>query len=146
METAIAWNESIVSKATPHTLILSRQNLPFVQRTEEQINSINKGGYLLSKHNDASLTLIASGSELQLILLAAEELETQGIKANVVSMPCLDKFYTQSDSYRSEIIPPAMIANDAISYYNLFIIVVVLVVIVVVVIDTRHHCRGHRPF
>ena len=108
METAIAWNESIVSKATPHTLILSRQNLPFVQRTEEQINSINKGGYLLSKHNDASLTLIASGSELQLILLAAEELETQGIKANVVSMPCLDKFYTQSDSYRSEIIPPAI--------------------------------------
>ena len=108
IETAIAWNESIVSKATPHTLILSRQNLPFVQRTEEQINSINKGGYLLSKHNDASLTLIASGSELQLILLAAEELETQGIKANVVSMPCLDKFYTQSDSYRSEIIPPAI--------------------------------------
>ncbi len=108
METAIAWNESIVSKATPHTLILSRQNLPFVQRTAEQIKSINKGGYLLSNHNDASITLIASGSELQLILLAAEELETQGIKANVVSMPCLDKFYTQSDSYRSEIIPPAM--------------------------------------
>ena len=108
IETAIAWNESILSKSTPHSLILSRQNLPYVQRTEEQIQSIHKGGYLLSKHDDAALTLIASGSELQLILLAAAELEAQGIKANVVSMPCLDKFYSQPDSYRSEIIAPTM--------------------------------------
>ena len=108
METAIAWNESISSKATPHSLILSRQNLPFVQRTREQIQSIHKGGYFLLKYDDASLTLIASGSELQLILSAAEELEAQGIKANVVSMPCLDKFYSQPDSYRNEIIPPRM--------------------------------------
>ena len=106
IETAIAWNESILSKATPHSLILSRQNLPYVQRTEEQIKSIHKGGYVLSKHDDAAITLIASGSELQLILLAAEELATEGINANVVSMPCLDKFYSQSKSYRNETIAP----------------------------------------
>ncbi len=89
IETAIAWNESILSKATPHSLILSRQNLPYVQRTQEQIQSIHKGGYLLSKHDDAAITLIASGSELQLILSAAEALAAEGIKANIVSMPCL---------------------------------------------------------
>ena len=88
IETAIAWNESILSKATPHSLILSRQNLPYVQRTQEQIQSIHKGGYLLSKHDDAAITLIASGSELQLILSAAEALAAEGIKANIVSMPC----------------------------------------------------------
>ncbi|MDC1387711.1 transketolase [Gammaproteobacteria bacterium] len=107
IETAIAWNESILSKATPHSLILSRQNLPYVQRTEEQIQSIHKGGYLLSKHDDAALTLIASGSELQLILSAAKVLAAEGIKANIVSMPCLDKFYSQSESYRNETIVPS---------------------------------------
>jgi transketolase len=108
IETAIAWNESILSKTTPHSLILSRQNLPYIQRTEAQVQSIHKGGYLLSKHDDAVLTLISSGSELQLILSTATELEAQGIKANVVSMPCLDKFYSQSESYRREIISPTM--------------------------------------
>ena len=107
IETAIAWNESILSKATPHSLILSRQNLPYVQRTQEQIQSIHKGGYLLSKHDDAAITLIASGSELQLILSAAEALAAEGIKANIVSMPCLDKFYSQSESYRNETIAPS---------------------------------------
>jgi len=107
IETAIAWNESILSKATPHSLILSRQNLPYVQRTQEQIQSIHKGGYLLSKHDDAAITLIASGSELQLILSAAEALAAEGIKANIVSMPCLDKFYSQSESYRHETIAPS---------------------------------------
>ena len=107
IETAIAWNESILSKATPHSLILSRQNLPYVQRTQEQIQSIHKGGYLLSKHDDAAITLIASGSELQLILSAAEALGAEGIKANIVSMPCLDKFYSQSESYRHETIAPS---------------------------------------
>ena len=51
--------------------------------------------------------MIASGSELQLILSAAEALSAEGIKANIVSMPCLDKFYSQSESYRHETIAPS---------------------------------------
>jgi transketolase len=107
IETAVAWNESITSKSTPHSLILSRQNLPFVERTDEQIGSIHRGGYTLSQDEGAQLTLIASGSELQLILSAAAELATAGIKTNVVSMPCLDKFYSQSEAYRHSIIKPS---------------------------------------
>ena len=107
IETAVAWNESITSKSTPHSLILSRQNLPFVERTDEQIGSIHKGGYALSQDESAQLTLIASGSELQLILSVADELATDGIKTNVVSMPCLDKFYSQPEAYRHSIIKPS---------------------------------------
>ena len=107
IETAVAWNESITSKSTPHSLILSRQNLPFVERTDEQIGSIHKGGYALSQDESAQLTLIASGSELQLILSVADELATDGIKTNVVSMPCLDKFYSQPEAYRHSTIKPS---------------------------------------
>ncbi len=106
IETAVAWNESITSSKTPHSLILSRQALPFIKRTKSQIKEINKGGYLLAEQDEANITLIASGSELQLILGVANELEKGGIKANIVSMPCLDKFYTQEDDYKARVIKP----------------------------------------
>ncbi|MDA9973748.1 transketolase [Gammaproteobacteria bacterium] len=107
IETAIAWNESITSQSTPHSLILSRQNLPYVERTDQQIHSIHKGGYSLRQDENAELTLIASGSELHLILSVADELSKIGIKANVVSMPCLDKFYSQTETYRHATINPS---------------------------------------
>ena len=106
IETAVAWNESITSSKTPHSLILSRQALPFIKRTKSQIKEINKGGYLLAEQDEANITLIASGSELQLILGVANELEKGGIKVNIVSMPCLDKFYTQEDDYKARVIKP----------------------------------------
>ena len=106
IETAVAWNESITSSKTPHSLILSRQALPFIKRTKSQIKEINKGGYLLVEQDEANITLIASGSELQLILGVANELEKGGIKVNIVSMPCLDKFYTQEDDYKARVIKP----------------------------------------
>ena len=68
IETAVSWKEAISSKRTPHSLILSRQNLPFIKRSKEQIELIEKGGYLLSFDDKADITLISSGSEVKLII------------------------------------------------------------------------------
>ena len=106
IETAISWKEAVTSSSTPHSLILSRQSLPFVQRTKEQINLIQKGGYLLAYEENADITLIASGSEVQLILAAAQSIQNDGFKVNVVSMPCLDKFYLQDQAYRDSVVDP----------------------------------------
>jgi transketolase len=106
IETAVSWKEAITSSKTPHSLILSRQNLPFVQRTKEQISSIQKGGYLLSHEEDADITLVASGSEVQLILAAAKSIQNDGFKVNIASMPCLDKFYMQDQAYRDSVVDP----------------------------------------
>ena len=106
IETAVGWKEAVTSTDTPHSLILSRQNLPFIYRTKAQIDLIQKGGYLLSHEEDADITLIASGSEVQLIIAAAKSIQHEGLKVNVVSMPCLDKFYLQDKVYRDSIVPP----------------------------------------
>ena len=106
IETAVAWKEAVTSSSTPHTLILSRQNLPYVQRTKEQLDLIQKGGYLLSCEEDPDITLIASGSEVQLIIAAAKSIQNDGFKVNIVSIPCLDKFYLQDQAYRDSVVAP----------------------------------------
>ena len=104
VETAVAWKNAVSSSKTPTCLVFSRQNTTPLSRTSDQIENINKGGYLLKEHNDPKLTLIASGSEVQLVLDAAGKLEENGINANVVSMPCLDIFLDTDDSYQSSIV------------------------------------------
>ena len=106
IETAVGWYEAITSSSTPHSLILSRQNLPYVQRTNEQIDLIKRGGYLLSHKEDADITLIASGSEVQLVIAAAKSIQNDGFKVNIVSIPCLDKFYLQDQVYRDSVVAP----------------------------------------
>ena len=106
IETAVGWYEAITSSSTPHSLILSRQNLPYVQRTNEQIDLIQRGGYLLSHTEDADITLIASGSEVQLDIAAAKSIQNDGFKVNIVSIPCLDKFYLQDQVYRDSVVAP----------------------------------------
>ena len=104
VETAVAWKNAVSSSKTPTCLVFSRQNTTPLSRTSDQIDNINKGGYLLKEHNDPKLTLIASGSEVQLVLDAADKLEENGINANVVSMPCLDIFLDTDDTYQSSIV------------------------------------------
>ena len=106
IETAVGWKEAITSSCTPHSLILSRQNLPYLQRTKEQTDLIQKGGYLLSYEEDADITLIASGSEVQLIVAAATSIQKDGFKVNIASVPCLDKFYLQDQAYRDSVVAP----------------------------------------
>ncbi|MDC2983536.1 transketolase [Pseudomonadota bacterium] len=102
-ETAVAWKESILSKS-PSCLILSRQGLPQVKMSEDKISNISKGGYLVQKDEDAELNIISSGSELQLAIQAAKDLDQSGIKVNVVSMPCLDRFLEADLEYQNKVI------------------------------------------
>ena len=104
VETAVSWKNAVTSKDAPTALIFSRQNTSPIARSNNQITDIEKGGYLLKEDKDAQVTLVASGSELQLTLDAAEKLAEDGIVANVVSMPCLDIFLENSKEYQSSVI------------------------------------------
>ncbi len=106
VETAVAWNEAVKSKKTPTCLIFSRQGTSAISRTEDQLTLINRGGYLIDKSDNPDITLIASGSEVQLVIDAAKELKSNSISANVVSMPSLDIFLQQSEEFQSSIINP----------------------------------------
>ena len=105
VETAVAWKNAVTSVNTPTCLIYSRQNTSPIKRSEDQIKAIENGGYLLSDQENANITIIASGSELQLALDAAEILQKDhGVISNVVSMPCLDTFLDQSEAYQSSVV------------------------------------------
>ena len=107
VETAVAWKNALKSKDSPTCLIFSRQNTSAISRNQNQIDNIDKGGYLVKENDNASISLVASGSELQLILDAAEALEKDfGIASNVISMPCLDRFLDNEDDYHSSILKP----------------------------------------
>ena len=105
VETAVAWKNAVTSENTPTCLIFSRQNTSPILRNDNQIKAIENGGYLLDDQDNASITLIASGSELQLSIDAASSLKKEhGIISNIVSMPCLDKFLQQNKEYQSSVI------------------------------------------
>jgi len=105
VETAVAWKNAVTSENTPTCLIFSRQNTSPILRNDNQIKAIENGGYLLDDQDNANITLIASGSELQLAIDAASSLEKEhGIISNIVSMPCLDKFLQQNKEYQSSVI------------------------------------------
>ena len=107
VETSIAWKNAVISESSPTCLVLSRQSTSAISRTKEQIDAIENGGYLIKEEGDATLSLIASGSELQLALDASDVLLNEhGIKTNVISMPCLDVFLEQGDDYQSKVIKP----------------------------------------
>ena len=107
VETAIAWKNAVLSETSPTCLVLTRQNTTAISRSQEQIMSIESGGYLLNSNADANINLVASGSEVQLAIDAAEKLkEEHGILSNIVSMPCLDKFLEQDKEYQASVINP----------------------------------------
>ena len=106
VETAVAWKSAVSSQKTPTCLIYSRQGTSAIKRSPDQISMIEMGGYLLEESNNFDLTIVASGSEVQLALDAAKELKNDSINANVVSMPCLDIFLDQDKEYQNKIINP----------------------------------------
>ena len=106
VETAIAWKNAVSSKTTPTCLIFSRQGTSALNRTPEQLSSIEMGGYLLEENKNPDITIVASGSEVQLALDAANELSNESIEANVVSMPSLDIFLKQSSEFQDKVINP----------------------------------------
>ena len=116
VETAVAWENAVTSAKTPTCLIFSRQNTSPITRDANQISNIKKGGYFIRESAEAQITLMASGSELQMMLDAADALNEEGIVSNVVSMPCLDIFLASSDEYQSSIVKkdlPILVAELA---------------------------------
>nr|WP_315223065.1 transketolase [uncultured Duganella sp.] len=104
VESAVAWGEAVKRKNGPSTLIFSRQNLPYQERTAEQIADVARGGYVLSEAADAKVTLIATGSEVELAVAAASALKAEGIAARVVSMPSTDVFDRQDAAYKASVL------------------------------------------
>uniref|UniRef100_UPI001CDD57FF transketolase n=1 Tax=Vibrio vulnificus TaxID=672 RepID=UPI001CDD57FF len=115
VESAVAWKLAIERKDGPSALIFSRQNLAQQERTAEQVADIAKGGYIL-KDSDGKpeLILIATGSEVELAVKAAEQLTAEGKKVRVVSMPATDTFDKQDAAYRESVLPSDVTARVAI--------------------------------
>ncbi|AUI88432.1 transketolase [Vibrio azureus] len=115
VESAVAWKLAIERKDAPTALIFSRQNLAQQARTAEQVADIAKGAYIL-KDSDGKpeLILIATGSEVELAMKAAEQLTTEGKKVRVVSMPSTDAFDKQDAAYRESVLPSDVTARIAI--------------------------------
>ncbi|WP_137009004.1 transketolase [Aquitalea aquatilis] len=107
-EAAVAWAHAIEQKTTPSSLILSRQNLPFVARDAGQIAAIRRGGYVLRDAPDARAVLIATGSEIELALKAQEALAAEGIAVRVVSMPCSNVFDQQDKAWQQSVLPAGL--------------------------------------
>ncbi|MCD6027774.1 MAG: tkt [Solimicrobium sp.] len=105
VESAVAWKQAIQRKNGPSTLIFSRQNLPFQQRTDEQIANIARGAYVLQDVESPRVILLATGSEIELAVKAAAELATRNIFARVVSMPSTDVFDRQDLHYKTSVLP-----------------------------------------
>ena len=115
VETAVAWLNMVERKDGPSDIVLTRQGLEQMPRTAEQIAAISKGGYILKDcEGTPDLIYIATGSEVALAFHAAEELEKEGKKVRVVSMPCCEVFDRQSAEYKEQILPKAVRARVAI--------------------------------
>ena len=115
VETAVAWRYAIERQDGPTSLVLTRQNVPYQERSKEQIANIARGGYVLMDNDgEPDIILIATGSEVALAMSAAAALATDGIKARVVSMPSTDVFDRQDADYRESVLPSAVTARVAI--------------------------------
>jgi len=105
VESAVAWKMAIEKKDGPSALIFSRQGLPHVNRSSEQVANVAKGGYVVVAADKPTAIIIATGSEVGIALEAAAELEKAGQSVQVVSMPCTDYFDKQDASYRESVLP-----------------------------------------
>jgi transketolase len=108
-ETAVAWRTILENTDRPAGLILSRQNLPIVDRTVfASAEGVAKGAYILADASSGKpdAILIATGSEVSIAIAAREMLEAQGMATRVVSMPCQEWFMEQDAAYRQLVLPP----------------------------------------
>ncbi|HVV75999.1 MAG TPA: transketolase [Mycobacteriales bacterium] len=107
-ETAVAWRTIIEHTDRPAGLVLSRQNLPVIDRsTHASAEGVRRGAYVLAEASAgrAKVIIIATGSEVSIALEARERLEADGTPTRVVSMPCREWFEEQDQSYRQEVLP-----------------------------------------
>jgi transketolase len=112
-ETVVAWR-TILERARPAALCLTRQNLPVFDRSADLASAegVARGGYVLAGGSD--VILIATGSEVSIALEAREQLAAGGVSARVVSMPCVEWFNDQDESYRREVLPSTIRARVSV--------------------------------
>ena len=117
-ETTYAWLAAMKHSTSPQALVLSRQNLPVLERGGKyaQASLVEKGAYTYvdAENGQPELILIATGSELQFAVSAREELEKSGIPTRVVSMPCFEWFAQQPEKYRQSVLPKDVKARVSI--------------------------------
>jgi transketolase len=104
-ETAVAWIAAVERKDGPTSLMLTRQALPFVTRSQTQMDLISKGGYILRDAGKPAAVIIATGSELGLAMAAREQLAATGIEVRIVSMPSTNVFDRQDVTYKANVLP-----------------------------------------
>lgn len=107
-ETAAAWAYSVNQNEGPVALVLTRQGLPVLKETEKSQTDLTRGAYILSETEgkDPDLILMASGSEVNLVLSAKQALEQEGLAVRVVSMPSWELFEKQDEAYKDHVLPP----------------------------------------
>ncbi len=103
-ESQVAWGAAVARRDGPSTLIFSRQNLPFMERDSATVANVAKGGYVLRDAADAKVILIATGSEVELAMKAADALAGEGVAVRVVSMPSTDVFERQDAAYKASVL------------------------------------------
>ncbi|XKF82916.1 transketolase [Humibacillus xanthopallidus] len=117
-ETAAAWGQILAAKDGPAALCLTRQNVPTWDRKKYgKVSGVAKGAYVLVEESTAGkpdLIVVATGSEVQLAVEAAEKLEKAGIATRVVSMPCREWFEKQTKGYQEKVLPSAVRARVSV--------------------------------
>jgi transketolase len=116
-EVAEAWRVAIDRHHQPVALVLTRQNVPILDRAKyASAEGLRRGGYVLADPDggDPEVILIATGSEVALALAAHEELSAEGVRSRLVSLPCWELFDRQNQSYRDEVLPPSITARVSV--------------------------------
>jgi len=109
VESAVAWKSAIEKQKGPTSLVFSRQNLPHQARSDEQVQAISRGAYILKDcEGEPSVIVLATGSEVSISLAAVESLQAEGVKARLVSIPCVDVFEAQDAEYQEQVLPNAV--------------------------------------
>ena len=115
-ETVLAWRHAVTAMDHPSALVLSRQDLPILDAASIPADAVDRGAYVLREAigGTPELIIIATGSEVQIALGAADALELQDVRTRVVSMPCMDHFAEQPAEYQDQVLPPAVRARVSI--------------------------------
>jgi transketolase len=116
-ETAAGWRATLEQHDQPVGMALTRQNVPVLDGTREKAaEGVARGGYVLADADGAEpqVVIIATGSELQLATGARTALQADGVPTRVVSMPCVEWFDAQDESYRESVLPPSVTARVAV--------------------------------
>ncbi len=126
-ETAVAWQAALEREDGPTALVFTRQGVPALPRSEEQVAAIARGGYILQDCDSApEVIVIATGSEVSLCLTAVEQLQAEGKAVRLVAMPSVDVFEQQDQEYRDTVLPPSVrkrlaVEAGAVDYWYKFV-------------------------